>query len=84
MSKQSIEFWSKKIAAEKVGFHPHHLDRMAREGRFPKPVTLSSNRVAFVRSEVEAWMRARIAERNTGKSQPRRNPQERSTTTEAA
>lgn len=34
------------------------------KGQFPRPVALGEKRVAFVRSEVEAWVQARIAERD--------------------
>jgi len=32
-------------------------------GQFPKPVSLGEKRIAFVRSEVENWIRDRIAAR---------------------
>ncbi|WP_461431947.1 helix-turn-helix transcriptional regulator [Hoeflea alexandrii] len=32
-------------------------------GIFPQPVPLGDRRIAFVRSEVEAWIRERIASR---------------------
>jgi prophage regulatory protein len=38
-------------------------DRMARD-EFPKPVRLGANTVAWVESEIDAWIRARIAERD--------------------
>jgi len=31
--------------------------------RFPEAVRITENRIAFVRSEVEAWVHARIASR---------------------
>lgn len=38
------------------------------EGRFPQAVLLGEKRIAFVRSEVEDWIAARIAARPTGKT----------------
>jgi prophage regulatory protein len=35
-----------------------------KHGRFPRPVRLSANRVAWLESEVAAWLVARIAERD--------------------
>ena len=32
-------------------------------GTFPRSVTVSAGRVAFLESEIEAWMDARLAER---------------------
>jgi prophage regulatory protein len=39
------------------------LWRLRREGRFPQPVRLGS-RIAFIESEVEAWIEERIRERD--------------------
>lgn len=33
-------------------------------GTFPKPVPLDGRRIAFLRTEVEAWIRARVADRD--------------------
>ncbi|WP_246700602.1 AlpA family phage regulatory protein [Rhizobium sp. PEPV16] len=39
------------------------LNRYRQEGRFPKAVDLGDRRIAFVRSEVTAWIHAKIAAR---------------------
>lgn len=39
------------------------INRWRDLGRFPKAVPLGDKRVAFVRSEVEQWIRDRIEER---------------------
>jgi prophage regulatory protein len=39
------------------------INRYRSEGRFPQPVPLGFRRIAFVRAEVEQWIRDRIAER---------------------
>ena len=44
------------------------LWRLEREGRFPKRFNLSANRVAWVASEIDAWIAERVAER--GKPTP--------------
>jgi prophage regulatory protein len=43
------------------------LSRTARrgEGRFPKDVPLGDRRIAFIRTEIEGWINARIAERES-------------------
>lgn len=33
-------------------------------GRFPTPISLGEKRIGFVKSEVIAWIEARVAERN--------------------
>jgi prophage regulatory protein len=54
----------KKPTAKKVGFHPSHLMRLARAGRFPSPVRLGPNSVGFIEEEVNAWIAERAAERD--------------------
>lgn len=39
------------------------LAMMAKEGRFPLPVEIGKRRIAYVRSEVEAWIDGQIAAR---------------------
>ena len=47
-----------------VGLSRSTLWRMSREGRFPQPVQLSSAAsVGWLKSEVEAWVRERAAQR---------------------
>lgn len=53
----------KKEAAARVGFHPVHLMRLVKAGTFPAPVRIGPNSVAFVEDEVEAWIEAKMAER---------------------
>jgi predicted DNA-binding transcriptional regulator AlpA len=55
LSKNLEEFLSKKMIIEQTGFSISTLDRLVRARMFPKPIRLSPNRVAFRRSEVEAW-----------------------------
>ena len=58
---------TKQQVTERVGWHPEHLMREARAGRFPKPVKLGptpQHAVRFVADEVEEWLRQRIEERD--------------------
>ena len=59
----------KKVAATRVGYHPVHIMRLAAQGKFPQPVRLGDpddprSAVAFVESEVSAWIEERIAKRD--------------------
>ena len=54
----------KKEAARRVGYHPVHIMSLAKAGKFPAPVYLSDSAVCFVESEVQAWINAKIAERD--------------------
>jgi predicted DNA-binding transcriptional regulator AlpA len=62
---------SKKEVAACVGFHPEHVMRLARQQRFPQPIKLggaSNCAVRFIVEEVEAWVAARIAERDAARN----------------
>ncbi len=66
-----MRFLRKAVAADRVGYHPEHLMRLVRQGKFPAPVHLGPRTVAFVEDEVNAWLRERIAERDTGANKER-------------
>jgi prophage regulatory protein len=55
---------NKRIAAARTTLHPASLMRLVRAGKFPKPVPLGQTRIAFVEAEVEAWIKARVDERD--------------------
>ncbi len=42
-----------------------HVARLEKAGHFPKRIQLGQNRVAWLRSEIEAWIAARVANRNS-------------------
>ena len=57
---------SKRETAEMLGFHPEHVMRLVRAGRFPQPIKIGGSvncAVRFVADEVEAWIAARMADR---------------------
>ena len=65
-----------KDAAEQVGWHPAHVYKMATDPAyehvgFPKLVRSGKNSIALVESEVEAWIQARIAERDEKGFEPK-------------
>ena len=60
------ELWRRPTVEEKTGLKRSALYAAMAAGRFPKPVHLSPNSVAWVAAEVEAWIKARIAERDGG------------------
>lgn len=51
---------------ERVGLCKSELYARIREGRFPKQVPLGPQRVAFVESEIDAWIAARLKARDAG------------------
>ena len=59
---------TKKQVAERLGYHPEHVMRLSREGKFPRPVKFGASpgcAVRFDAAEVEQWIddyaRARAA-----------------------
>jgi len=54
---------NKRELREKTTISIQHITRLEKAGRFPKRVQLTQNRVAWVESEVDDWLNARIAER---------------------
>ena len=59
-----MNFLRKKTTAQRVGYHPSHVMRLVRANKFPQPVRLGINSIAFVEKEVDAWMQARVDERD--------------------
>lgn len=57
-------FVTKKQVRAMVTYSPAHIDRLEKAGLFPKRVQLGQARVAWVKSEIEEWISARIAERD--------------------
>ena len=57
-----MQLLTKRATAEMLGFHPESLMRLAREGKFPRPVKLGDSAGCAVRldlAEVEAWIAGR-------------------------
>jgi prophage regulatory protein len=54
----------------KVGCSPMTLWRKERDGEFPKRVKIGKNAVAWVAEEVDAWIAARVAERDARTDPP--------------
>ena len=47
-----------------VPYTPQHILRLEKRGLFPRRVQVGPNRVAWLLSEIEQWVEARIAERD--------------------
>jgi predicted DNA-binding transcriptional regulator AlpA len=62
-----MRLWSKKQTAALVHYHGEHVMRLARQGKFPRPIKTGASpncAVRFIAEEVEAWIAARMAERD--------------------
>ena len=58
---------SKRETADILGFHPEHVMRLVRAGKFPQPIKIgkaANCAVRFVADEVGAWIAARMADRH--------------------
>jgi predicted DNA-binding transcriptional regulator AlpA len=67
-----MRFVSKKQVRDLISLSFASIDRMEADGAFPKRLRHGS-RVFWLLSEVEEWMRARVAERDA-KSEKRPQP----------
>jgi prophage regulatory protein len=57
-------FLRRRDVVEITGLSRSQIDRLTRAGKFPGRVALGPASSAWVASEVEAWIAARIAERD--------------------
>ncbi|MGX5846935.1 helix-turn-helix transcriptional regulator [Mesorhizobium sp. PL10] len=46
-----------------ITYSRNYIDKLIKEDRFPRPVFLSPRRRAFVESEIDAWVKARVDQR---------------------
>jgi prophage regulatory protein len=61
-AKMTIRLLAPKEVCRVVGLSRATVDRLAAEGRFPKPIRLTPNRLAFNSVEVDEWIQARLNE----------------------
>jgi prophage regulatory protein len=50
----------------RVGLDKRTIHRKVKAESFPKPVPLGDRRIGFLEHEIEAWIDARISERDGG------------------
>lgn len=53
-----------ELPSKGINYSRNYIDRMIKEGRFPKPVYLSPRRRAFVEAELDEWVKARVNQRD--------------------
>jgi prophage regulatory protein len=53
-----------------ISFCKLHLDRLAKDGYFPKPIKIGRNTKAWLESEIEAYLAERAAARTGATWQP--------------
>ena len=47
-----------------IPYSKPHLWRLIRAGKFPRPIRLGQNRIAFPELEIDDWVRSKIVERD--------------------
>ncbi|RWM64895.1 MULTISPECIES: AlpA family phage regulatory protein [Mesorhizobium] len=53
-----------KLSDKGITYSRNYIDRLIKEDRFPKPVFLSPRRGAFIESEIDEWVKARVDRRD--------------------
>jgi len=48
-----------------IDYDRSHLWRLSKRGDFPKPVNVGPGRIAWVASEIDAWIKARVDARDS-------------------
>jgi prophage regulatory protein len=48
-----------------IGFSSVWIRKLIADGKFPKPIPLGKQRVAFLESEIDDWIAERAAERDS-------------------
>ena len=69
-STQSLRLISRAELLTIIPYTPQHILRLEKRGLFPRRIQVGPNRVAWLLSEIEAWVAARICERETSGQQP--------------
>jgi prophage regulatory protein len=59
------------VVIDRTGLQTSQIYDLIGEKRFPAPVPIGARAVAWVESEIEQWIDARIRERESIKSMPR-------------
>ncbi|BCH01805.1 hypothetical protein MesoLj131b_38040 [Mesorhizobium sp. 131-2-5] len=49
-----------ELPTKGINYSRNYIDRLIKDGKFPKPVFLSPRRRAFIESEIDAWVKARV------------------------
>jgi prophage regulatory protein len=66
-TRVALRFLAVKEVVRRTSLSRATVYRLVQSGGFPKPVTLTGARTAWVETEVTAWMEARLAGRDSGR-----------------
>lgn len=49
-----------------IPYTRQHIYRLVESGKFPKPIKLSENKIAFLESEIDDWIESKVQQREDG------------------
>lgn len=84
MSEKSRTLIRRPRVEEKTGLGRSAIYEMIADGLFPRPVPLGSKSVGWIEHEVDAWIDARIAERDVPPDQRQKPARKRARRTAEA
>ncbi len=62
----------KDLKPEKgIPYSEEWLRELVKAGKFPKPIRLGGNRIAFIETDIDRWLKDRAAEPYAAKADPR-------------
>jgi prophage regulatory protein len=64
MANDSKNLIDRKERARRVPYSDVQIWRMEREGKFPARISIGPNRVAWLESEIDAWVQAQLDSRD--------------------
>jgi prophage regulatory protein len=59
-----MQLLNRRQVAERTGLSVSSIKRLEAQGRFPRRVPISENRVGWLLSEIESWIGAKVSERD--------------------
>ena len=63
---QSCKLLKVQQVAELTSVSRSHLHRLARDGKFPKPIKIGENRSAWLESDVQEWISECLRKHHAG------------------
>ena len=63
---QSRKLLKAQQVAELTSISRSHLHRLARDGKFPKPIKIGENRSAWLESDVQEWISECLRKHHSG------------------
>lgn len=64
MSQNSERFLCLDEVMNKTGMKRSTIYNQMKSGEFPKSISISANRIVWLESEIDSWMKTKINQRN--------------------